>query len=219
MNDKTPKEPQPLKALPGRVHQLRTELKNADPYKLAERTMSKFLPSSTEKDAGEFSLLFWGKEIGMSYPDFIARDPQTSDELSLDVQAILLFHFQTSRGTSLVGRWIAFSELPDGRFYASAFQGYTGAALVQAINGEKQAFDHACTTLQGIPVEIGDSAYMFNPLPRIPILAVYWEGDEDFPSSVQVLFDASVVHHLPTDVCAILGSMLTRRLIKARSAK
>jgi hypothetical protein len=217
MNDKKPEENQPIKALPGRVQQLRNELKNADPHLLTERTMSKFHSTSSEdkRVSGDFSLTFWGQDITISYPDFIARSAGSSQELGLDAQAILLFHFRTSRGTSLVGRWIAFSELPDGRFYSSAFQGYTGAALVQAFEGKKEAFEYASLNLGGIPADIGDSAYIFNPLPRIPLLAIYWEGDEDFPASIQILFDASIIHHLPTDVCAILGSMLTRRLIKA----
>jgi len=48
------------------------------------------------------------------------------------------------------------------------------------------------------------------------LLAVYWQGDEDFPSTCQVLFDASASHYLPTDAYAILGSTLTRRLIKTK---
>ncbi|MFN2105113.1 MAG: DUF3786 domain-containing protein [Candidatus Promineifilaceae bacterium] len=45
--------------------------------------------------------------------------------------------------------------------------------------------------------------------------AVCWLGDEDFPTSYRILFDRSIEHHLPTDACAILGSMLTTRLTKA----
>jgi hypothetical protein len=43
---------------------------------------------------------------------------------------------------------------------------------------------------------------------------VYWQGDEDFDASCQVLFDASARHYLPTDAYAILGSTLTRMLKK-----
>jgi hypothetical protein len=46
------------------------------------------------------------------------------------------------------------------------------------------------------------------------VAAVYWQGDEDFPSTCQLLFDASVSRCLPTDACAVLGSALTRMLIK-----
>jgi hypothetical protein len=45
------------------------------------------------------------------------------------------------------------------------------------------------------------------------LAVVYHLGDENFPASCQILFDASACHYLPTDVCAILGSMLTRKLL------
>jgi hypothetical protein len=221
MIPRQPEESQPLKALPGRVYQLRQELQAFNPEVLAEHTSASYIPASTgpENPSGEFRLPFWNREIALDYPGFVARDPETGKELSLDVQAILLFHFQTSRGTPVTGRWIAFSELPDGRFYSSAFQGYTGSALAQVIQEERGAFEKACLTSGGKPFEMGDEAYTFHPLPRIPLLAVYWQGDEDFPASIQILFEASIVHHLPTDVCAILGSMLTRRIIKAHTAE
>ena len=44
-------------------------------------------------------------------------------------------------------------------------------------------------------------------------MVTYWLGDEDFPSSCKILFDESASHYLPIDGCAILGSMLVRRLL------
>ena len=41
--------------------------------------------------------------------------------------------------------------------------------------------------------------------------------NEDFPASANVLFDSSIVHYLPTDVCAGLGSALVDRLTGAES--
>jgi len=59
----------------------------------------------------------------------------------------------------------------------------------------------------------GSASFIYNALPRIPMMVTYWLGDEDFPSSCKILFDASAPHYLPTDACAILGSMLTRKLL------
>ena len=61
---------------------------------------------------------------------------------------------------------------------------------------------------------LGDRAFFFRVLPKVSLLAVCWLGDEDFPSSYNILFDAAVSHHLSTDACAIVGGTLTRRLIK-----
>jgi len=58
---------------------------------------------------------------------------------------------------------------------------------------------------------------VFQALPRVPLMLTYWLGDEDFPSSCKVLFDESASHYFPIDACAILGSMLTGRVIRAKN--
>ena len=210
MSTFNPKPDPDKSSLKKRVNQLRQGLQGADPYVLASRTEADFHP-----DPGEFRLQLWEQDIVVTYPELVARDLASGKELGLDVQALLLYHFTTSKGVPLSGRWISFSELPDGKFYNSAFQGYTGGELKRAFNNDRQAFERATESAGGKREELGDASFSFRALPRIWLLTVYWEGDEDFPASVQVLFDASVVHHLPTDVCAILGSMLTRRIIRA----
>jgi hypothetical protein len=49
--------------------------------------------------------------------------------------------------------------------------------------------------------------------PYLPEQYVLWEGDEEFPPSVQVLFDASVDHYLSLEDIVVLGQMATGRLL------
>jgi hypothetical protein len=49
-------------------------------------------------------------------------------------------------------------------------------------------------------------------------MVTYWLGEEEFPSSAKILFDATATHYLPIDVCAILGSMLVSRIGKCAPA-
>ena len=60
---------------------------------------------------------------------------------------------------------------------------------------------------------LGDCSYSFHLFPNVTLMIVYWQGDEDFPSNCQILFDAAAASQLPTDACAIAGSMLTRKLL------
>jgi hypothetical protein len=202
-------------ALTGKVDELRQALKKADPTMLALNTDAQFERSGEEE--GRFVLPLWENEIVITYPDFIAHDGATGAELTVDVQAMLLYHFQTSRGAPVAGRWISFSELPDGKFYTTAFQGYTGGELARTFHNDLASFERAAEKAGGKREELGGASYSFTALPRIRLLVVYWEGDDDFPPSVQVLFDAAVVQHLPTDVCAILGSMMARRIKKSKA--
>jgi hypothetical protein len=161
-------------------------------------------------------LVYWNRSILITWPEWVAFPEGEDQPLSAFEQALVLYYLTSADGTPLSGEWIAFSDLPDGRFYNQAFQGYTGKELARAFQEDGAAFERAAQALGGVRQALGDSAFAFQALPRLPLLTVYWQGDEDFPSTFQVLFDASASHYLPTDGYAILGSTLTRKLIKAR---
>ena len=198
-----------------RVNELKEDLSQKKPSYLAAAASAEFRPRDSDK--GEFSLLLWGKEVRLSYPDFRAQDQQTGNPLSQMDLVMLLYYFNTSDGTAKTGRLISFSELPDGKFYNQAFQGYTGQRLARSFRDDLATFEHAATSLSGMPFPLGSASFTFNVLPLVSLLVVFWQGDEDLPSSFQILFDASASHYLPTDAYAILGSILTSRLIKAKN--
>jgi hypothetical protein len=60
---------------------------------------------------------------------------------------------------------------------------------------------------------VGDASFILKAFPYIPMQYVLWEGDEEFPSTVQLLFDASVDHYLSLEDIVVLGQMATGRLI------
>ena len=203
--------------LTDRIEDLRAEIRGADPADLATRTGAAY---TGKGDAtGEFCLELWDRAIRLSYPELNATDSQTGKPLSSSMQAMVLYYFKLSDGTSPSGRWISFSELPDGRFYNAAFQGYSGKLIAQQFQNDIRTFIQAAEGVGGQVLTqaagLGDAALAFKILPRVNLAVIYWLGDEDFPASCQVLFDASAPHHLSTDGCAILGSILTQRIIKA----
>ncbi len=120
--------------------------------------------------------------------------------------------------TSPVGKYVSFADLPGGRMYAQAFQGYSGDEIVKKFGEKILIFKEACEHQHGLIDNLADAAYTFDVLPRIKIQVIYWLGDEDFPSSCKILFDAGVTHYVPIDACAIIGSNLVRQLIKYNQA-
>lgn len=197
-----------------RVNELRAGLRNADPSTLAVHTGTSYNP--LDPGNGEFHLQVWGREVTIPFPELNAKDTQTRKELAIALQALILYYFRTADGTPAANRWISFSELPDGRFYNQAFQGYTGKKLARSFQGDINDFEDAAQKLGGVRHSFGDAAFTFQVLPRVPLMVVFWQGDEDFPSSCQILFDASTANYLPTDACAIAGSTLTHQLISSR---
>ena len=195
-----------------RVSELRREVSTVDPKLLARRTRSQL---SDQGDGSlEFRLELWGHGIRVPYPSLEVTSAKNAVPLPMFEQALVLYYFSQADGEPLHGRWISFAELPNGRFYNQAFQGYTGGVLSRHFGIHGERFSRAAEQSGGETYPLGSAAYIFTALPQIPILVVFWQGDEDFPPSFQLLFDEAASHYLPTDGYAILGSAITRRLIK-----
>ncbi len=206
----TPYDKKPNHLL-GRIEELRADLRQRSPLDIARRSGAVYTPLDEER--GEFSLPVWDQPLAVTFPDFTILNAATGQEMNPAIQALVLYYFQAANGTPLTGRYIAYSELPDGRFYSQAYQGYTGHELAKRFGNDPNALHQAAGELGGIPHVLGDISYLFQLLPHVTLLLVYWQGDEDFPTNCQILFDAAAASQLPTDACAIAGSMLTRKLL------
>jgi len=195
-------------ALAQRVDELRRQLCGRD-----LKTLAALTGTLLKDNSFHFTLL--GRPLRFTLPEFRIVDAGGA-ELPTFLQALILYYFVTADGTPLTGKWVSFADLPGGRMYAPAFQGYTGNELVKVFGADVAAFQKVCRASGGSPLEIADVAYGFQALPRLPLAVTYWVGDEEFPSTSKILFDSSACHYLPIDACAILGSLLTRTLQKHR---
>jgi len=199
------------------LSEIRSILIERDVNQLAQNTGARYQKNDGEN--GIFQLPVWGEMTNVTHPDFVAYSSDTKQPIDVVNQGLLLYHFLIADGTLEAGYLISFTELPDGRFYSNAFQGYTGGELARYFKNDLASFREAAQHLGGLPQNLGDEAYAFKLFPNVTLAAICWLGDEDFPTNYQILFDASVTHHLPTDACAIAGSLLTRKIIKAGRAQ
>jgi len=195
------------------AEEMRAKLRGVEPGKLALR-------SGCERDeGGNYRLTFLWREYTVSADDLTVRQTGSEGQVPSFFQSLILTYLATANGTTPSGRWISYRELPDGMFYAQAFQGYSGNRLLRELEGGIKAFRRAAEALGGEPLEIGDAGYAFAVLPRIHLAVVYWEGDEEFPtqfpSQAQVLFEDTAANYMSTDGLAVLGSQVVGKILKA----
>ena len=138
--------------------------------------------------------------------------------------AIVLWHYLlTADGVAPADRWLTFRELPDGLFYSQAFAGHAEGLLAEKFGSDVEGFHRACSSLGGDRLTAApgaglappDAAYRFQAFPRLAIAVQLWEGDEEFPGRVQVLFDAHASHYLPTEDLSGVGDWLAHKLSSA----
>ena len=206
-------EPAAEPALAVETERLRERLRRQQPDEFAGLAGAAY----SAQEGGRLSLDLWGAPVLFDFPALVACRERAGTPLALPVQALLMYYLATTDGIRPSGEWVSFADLPGGRIYAQAFQGYSGSLLTRAFGEDIQSFGRACLAAGGEPVaELGDAAFAFAGLPRVPLLVTYWQGEDEIPSASQVLFDSTATHHLPIDVCAILGGMLVSRILKAR---
>lgn len=86
---------------------------------------------------------------------------------------------------------------------------YTGAA--EKFDGRAELLRSACERLGGIRESVGDVAYRLPTFDFLPVIVQFWESDEEFPASFQILWDENVLdfmHYETTYYTA--GHLLTR---------
>jgi hypothetical protein len=169
-----------------------------------------------DNTTGVFNIRYWSQEVTLQYPDFTGTYTQSGENLNSFDLTMLAYYFKVSDGAPISGEWIAFNQIPGGLFYAQAFQGYTGNELAKVFGNDSESFKECNKSLGGRLEFFGNLAFSYQIFPRVPIMVVCWLGDEDFPPSYRILFDMNAHHHLVTDAYAILGSTLTRKLIKLK---
>ena len=173
--------------------------------------------ATCETVAGETRLevRFWGRPYLITWPDFAVRDKE-GQPCPTHFQGVILQYLLLADGVPLENTWVSLRDLPHGSFYEQAFQSYSGNLLVRSFRGDAEGFRTIARALGGEPVAMGDAAFRFWALPRIPLAVVYWSGGGEFPDSAQVLFDKSASHYHHLEILAHLGGMLCERMVSAR---
>lgn len=78
--------------------------------------------------------------------------------------------------------------------------------------GKTGAFIHACEKLGGEKVEKGDAAYRLYLFPFLPMILRFWDADEDFPASLQILVDKDILTYMHYETLMFAISHLLHRL-------
>jgi hypothetical protein len=128
--------------------------------------------------------------------------------VSIHLQILFLHYLINASGTPLKGDWITFKELPGGQIYVEPYQNRTIKPFLKYFGNKPGQFEKIALSLEGKPAPIGDLCMVLRPFPRVPIAYVLWDGDEEFPPSANILFDASASAYLPTEDYALLPGLI-----------
>jgi len=159
--------------------------------------------------------------IGQDY--IIDNNGKITPEPSNKWISILLLHYTRNHGKGdLTGEWASFSEFKGGLVKASTFERDCERPLKELFDELRERIDPIIERLGGSPINgmPADKAWMIDLLPRVRILILYSRGDEEFPSSLKIVFDRITGNFLDVEsiVFVLEGFVHTIRSISRRSA-
>lgn len=132
---------------------------------------------------------------------------------------ILLYNYVTSGGRRPpCGKWVKFPELPNSVSKTKTLLRLQNQ-LAEAVTGRVAAFVRTARELGGEPINVTPDAtfqFIFQPLPRIPLLLVFHEAEpeENFAAEAHFLFDAQVMDYLDLESLLFLVERLMDQLLE-----
>lgn len=162
-----------------------------------------------------FTVPCLGQKYGISYPAGHVTVNNDQSEAPL-ITAILLLHYLShSTGTALSQNWISYKDLPGGSLYLEPFKKRAVIPFAKKFGGSPDNFILAAEKLGGEKAQHGDLSYIIPALPRVPLLYILWQGDEEFPPNATILFDGCADSYLHTEDYAILAGMTVGAMLSA----
>ncbi len=188
------------------------EMKGIEPYNVAAK-------SSAVYDGERFRIPFYNRVFLVHYPELKVEEEGNSNTVPQFLEIILLHYLLQASDATVGSEWIAYRQLPGSALFERRFVQMAMQPLQRIFGDDIEGFKKAGEGAGGVFMEkTGDAAFKFVALPNIPLAVIFYLGEEEIPSSFNVLFDASAPSYLPTEDLSLLGVYLVGALKKAKPA-
>ena len=134
-------------------------------------------------------------------------------------QVFLYNHMAQGGRNEPTGEWKALEQIPNTISKVKSMKEYVETPLIERFSGHSDELKAAGVAIGGIDYQgsgpSADVVLYFRPLPRIPLLLLFWDADPDegFDANVKLLFDETIVEHLDIESIIFLSERLGQLLI------
>jgi hypothetical protein len=135
------------------------------------------------------------------------------------VNVILFKYLLLAPSSEPRGRdWVTYRHFKDAAPFAGGFLANAEKPINLAFEGRTAELSKACEALGGRPLDqvdfSVDLAMRFDALPKVPILLLFNDRDEDFPAKCSILFEQRAEKYLDMECLAMLAWILADWLVK-----
>jgi len=133
-------------------------------------------------------------------------------------QVFLYNHLAQGGSREPTGIWKGLEEIPNTVSKVKSMRDGVEEPLIERFKGRVQELIDAGRSLGAVEAKeaypSADAALLFRPLPRIPVLFLFWDEEEaeGFEARIKLLFDQTIVEHLDIESIIFLSERLRQLL-------
>ena len=124
-----------------------------------------------------------------------------------------LYYYSKAKDKGIGGEWVKFNTLRGSWACRYSFNEDDLDTLVKVYVEKRDSVIDALERLGGKKTDYGDIAYELSVLPKVKVLVVFEDADDEFPASVRLLYDSNSIFYLPHEMLGDVTWLLTSRVM------
>lgn len=168
-----------------------------------------------EFDEKNLSLSFFGERCRISRGTGEITG-EGEREIPVTERLTIMHHLRYCKSFAEEGsKMVPFREIREAAVFERAYERSALEPLKKHFAGRPQELLKAGLELGGIREKYGDVSLTLHAFPKIRLTYIFWDGDEEFPPSANILFQDTIAQWTHPESVPTLAQIGTERLIHA----
>ncbi len=122
--------------------------------------------------------------------------------------------FYMKEGAENSGEWVNFRDVKSAGVFDRAFQNQVLVPFAKAFEGRLSDFKRIGEKLGFQLLSYGDAGFQAQVFPCLPVRVIFWDGDEEFPAKVTILYDKNITEFVHPESVVMVGSECMRCFLR-----
>jgi hypothetical protein len=186
------------------------QLLELDRQKTAQRAKCRYLPNPER-----YIVPLLNSEYIVNLPEKKVLLAERSSEAGFTEELCILTYLINSKDLPVANKLSASEALPEGQFFFRGPHKLSTEKLEEVFGRCPERLYEVTDEFGAKRREFGDASIELYVLPRVPLIIVIWQGDEEFGSRASILFDETAATQLPLDALWAAVNLAIKALVKA----
>jgi hypothetical protein len=161
---------------------------------------------TSEKGIYDLDVLNRTYQIDANRQKILQSGNEISREMDEHCSTSFIMYLLEGKDIKPTGEWVSPLDLPFGAQFFRGPHAVPVNRIIARFGNAQKDFDNVCHNLSGKPIEFADTAYAFDVFKHLPMAALLWVADDEFPARVSLLVDRTAHLHFQLD--ALLGALM-----------